>query len=58
MYVFHYKENNEYKTFELSGEEYVNYDDLKRRALGKKADFEEVDNSEIPIEWREKNEHR
>lgn len=58
VYVFHYKENNEYKTFELSGEEYVNYDDLKRRALGKKVDFEEVDNSEIPIEWREKNEHR
>ena len=32
MVVYHYRENGEYKTFELSGENYTNYDDLRRLA--------------------------
>ena len=52
VYVYHYKENGEYKTFQLPGEDYIGYDDLKHRAERKKDDFEEVIKDEIPIDWR------
>lgn len=31
--VFHYKENNVYKTYSIPASEYINYEDLKQRAL-------------------------
>ncbi|MDO4322785.1 MAG: hypothetical protein Q4C61_09685 [Lachnospiraceae bacterium] len=37
--VFHYKENGEYKTFELPGSEYTTYGNLKTKALGDKNGF-------------------
>lgn len=53
VYVYHYKENGEYKTYELPGGEYINYDDLKHKALRKKDDFEEVEKDKIPSDWRD-----
>ena len=37
--IYHYKENGEYKTYELPSSQYVNYNDLKKRALKVKDDF-------------------
>lgn len=37
--VFHYKENGEYKTFELPGSEYHNYSELKSKVFGDKNGF-------------------
>ena len=31
--VFHYKENEEYKTYSIDSKDYVNYEDLKNKAL-------------------------
>lgn len=44
--VYHYKQNGEYKTFSVPSCEYINYDDLKQRALGVQLGFIEVDNME------------
>lgn len=41
--VFHYKENGEYKTFELPGSEYTTYENLKTRALEDKDGFTAFD---------------
>ena len=48
-YVYHYKENGEFKTFELSGSEYIGYEEMKLLAM-KKDGFQNVDNKEIPFE--------
>ena len=56
LYVYHYKENNEYKTFELSGEQYNGYEDLKQKALGRNWTFEKIKSEDIPKEWRNQNE--
>lgn len=37
--VFHYKKENKYFTFELPGDQYRNYDDLKQKALGDRDGF-------------------
>lgn len=37
--VYHYKENEEFKTYELPSNEYINYEDLKQRATGSKDKF-------------------
>ena len=37
--VYHYKKDNEYCTFELPGDQYRNYDDLKQKALGDRDGF-------------------
>lgn len=47
-YVYHYQENGEYKTFELSGNQYKDYDDLKRQVGGK--DFVVADDESVPFE--------
>lgn len=56
LYVYHYKKNNEYKTFELSGEQYNGYEDLKQKALGRNWTFEKIKSEDIPKEWRNQNE--
>lgn len=33
-YVYHYKQGDVYKTYELEGDQYKDFDDLKRRATG------------------------
>ncbi len=33
-YVYHYKQGGEYRTFELAGDQYIDFADLKRRATG------------------------
>ncbi|MBO5459315.1 MAG: hypothetical protein J5981_03595, partial [Lachnospira sp.] len=51
--IYHYQENGEYKTFELPGSEYINYDDLKKRALKSKDNFSPVtqaEQMELPFE--------
>lgn len=48
LYVYHYVENGEFKTFELPGDQYKNLDDLRRQATG--SDFVIIDNEEIPFE--------
>lgn len=37
--VYHYKENEEYKTYSIPASEYVDYEDLKQRALGDSEGF-------------------
>ena len=37
--VYHYKKENTYFTFELPGDQYRNYDDLKQKALGDRDGF-------------------
>ena len=47
-YVYHYKIGDEYKTYELAGSEYTNFDDLKRRATGN--EFMKIsDDEDIPL---------
>lgn len=41
--IYHYKENGEYKTFEMPSSQYVNYNDLKKRALKAKDCFYPVE---------------
>lgn len=48
LYVFHYKENGEYKTFELPGDQYKNIDDLRWQATG--SEFIPIDDEDIPFE--------
>ena len=47
QYVYHYQENGEFKTFELPGDKYKDYYDLKIKATGK--EFEKADSDEIPF---------
>jgi len=50
--VYHYIENEEYKTFSIPANEYKNYDDLKKRALGNIDEFVEIENQqEFGLEW-------
>lgn len=37
--VYHYIQDGEYKTFSLPASEYINYEDLKQRALSDKDGF-------------------
>ena len=41
--VYHYKENGEYKALEVSGRDYVNYEDLKQKVLQNEGGFMEVE---------------
>ena len=36
LYVYHYIEDGEYKTFELQGKDYINYEELKKRVPDRK----------------------
>lgn len=47
-YVYHYKANEEYKCFELLGDQYINFDDLKRRATG--MGFVQINAQDIPFD--------
>lgn len=47
-YVYHYKVNGEYKTFELSGDQYSDFDDLKKRATG--TEFVQIQDEDIPFD--------
>lgn len=48
-YIYHYKVGDEYKTFELAGNEYVDFEDLKRRASGN--EFIQIsDDEELPFD--------
>lgn len=40
---YRYKENGEYKVFSIPASEYINYDDLKQRALGDENGFMQID---------------
>ena len=52
--VYHYVEDGEYKTYSMPASEYINYDDLIRRATADKDGFNKVtDNQEIPFEQQE-----
>lgn len=47
--VYHYKEDGEYKTYEIDAREYIDYEDLRNRAAGIKRDqdgFSEITNVE------------
>ena len=48
LYVYHYKIGDEYKTFELTGDQYVNFDDLKRRATG--TEFVQISDQDNPFD--------
>ena len=45
--VYHWKQDEEYKEFELDMKEYVNYEDLKKKAVG----VEEFEWVEVPLEF-------
>ena len=48
--IYHYIKDGEYKSYSMSSSDYIDYDDLKRRALSDKDGFEPVtDNSKIPF---------
>ena len=48
--IYHYVEDGEYKSYSMSSSDYIDYDNLKRRALSDKDGFEPVtDNSKIPF---------
>ncbi|MBN7774407.1 hypothetical protein [Clostridium aminobutyricum] len=48
--VYHYKEDADYKTFSIPASEYIDYDNLKQRALGNKAGFVEMDDlKDVPF---------
>lgn len=47
-YVYHYRENDEYKTFELEGSQYKNYEALKMLVTGKEG-FETIDKASTPF---------
>lgn len=53
-FIYHYKDGEEYKSFELDGKEYVNYEELKYLALEKDG-FCEISGSDNP--FREDVEH-
>ena len=49
-YVYHYKVGDDYRTFELAGNEYIDFDDLKRRANGND-EFKQISNGkELPFD--------
>lgn len=48
LYVYHYEKDGEYKTFELSRDQYVNYTDLRMKATG--SDFLECENEDVPFD--------
>lgn len=48
QFVYHYQENGEYKTLELSGEQYKGYEELKMQLKGN--DFVQIGDEEIPFE--------
>lgn len=45
--VYHYVENEEYKTYAIPASEYRDYEDLKQRALSDENGFVNMDNDEI-----------
>lgn len=45
LFVYHYKEGNEYRTYELIGSQYVDFEDLKQRAMG--TEFLPINEKEI-----------
>lgn len=47
-YVYHYKQGNEYRTFELAGNQYLDYEDLKKRAIGQ--EWKKIPEKESPFE--------
>ena len=47
LIVYHYIEDGEYKTYSIPASEYINYEDLKRRALADKEGFIKVSDSDI-----------
>lgn len=48
--IYHYVEDGKYKSYSLPASDYIDYDDLKRRALSDKDGFEPVtDNRKIPF---------
>lgn len=50
LIVYHYKENDTYKTFSILASEYVDYDDLKQRALSDSDGFMKLsDNDSNPF---------
>lgn len=53
-FIYHYKDGEEFKSFELDGKEYVNYEELKYLALEKDG-FCEISDSDNP--FREDVEH-
>lgn len=46
-YVYHYKQGEQYKIFELDGEQYEGFDDLKRHAPSE--EWMEVDDNDLPF---------
>ncbi len=51
LIVYHYKDNDEYKTFSIPASEYTNYENLKQRALSDGNGFMQIhDNAAIPFE--------
>lgn len=48
--VYHYKQNGEFKTFSLPASEYIDYEDLKQRALADKDGFIDVTDEELPFD--------
>lgn len=47
--VYHYIENDEYKTFAVSGADYISYEDLKQKALGGTDGFIPVKDGQTPF---------
>lgn len=47
LVVYHYIEDGKYKTYSIPASEYINYEDLKRRALADKEGFIKVSDSDI-----------
>lgn len=47
--VYHYVENGEYKTYSIPASEYVNYEDLRHRALSDKEGFKKVTTEKVPF---------
>lgn len=48
--VYHYVQDGEYKTFSIPTNEYINYEDLKQRALSDENGFIEIeDMKDIPF---------
>ena len=45
--MYHYIEDGKYKTYSIPASEYINYEDLKRRALADKEGFIKVSDSDI-----------
>ena len=56
-YIYHYKDDGEYKSFELEGKQYVNCEELKWRALAKDG-FCKISEAENPFREDVKNENQ